>query len=83
MYIPTVPLRGAFYSAASGPADRRRIMPAAQLAPSLKNWRPRRRPKNFGLFLVQNQDFSGGNYFFDLLGSEIFDIYKSAGVSFR
>ena len=37
MYIPTVPLQGAFYSAASGPADRRRIMPAAQLAPSLKN----------------------------------------------
>ena len=36
-YIPTVPLRSAFYSAASGPADRRRIMPAAQLAPSLKN----------------------------------------------
>ena len=36
-HIPAVPLRGAFYSAASGPADRRRIMPAAQLAPSLKN----------------------------------------------
>ena len=33
--IPTVPLRGAFYSAASGQADRRRIKSAAQLAPSL------------------------------------------------
>ena len=37
-YIPTVPRRGAFYSAASGPADRRRIMSAAQLAASLKNY---------------------------------------------
>ena len=29
-YIPTVPLRGSFHSAVSGPADRRRIMSAAQ-----------------------------------------------------
>ena len=36
-YIPTVPLRGAFCSAASGPADRRRTVPAAQSGPSLKN----------------------------------------------
>ena len=48
-----------------------------------KNWRPRRRPKNVGLFLLQNQDFSGENYFFDLSGSEIFDIYKSGGCTFQ
>ena len=39
--------------------------------------------KMFGLFLVQNQDFSGEKYFFDLSGSEIFDIYKSGGCKFR
>ena len=44
MYIPTVPLRGAFYSA--GPADRRRIMPAAQMAPSLKNSQKKISKKN-------------------------------------
>ena len=41
-YIPTVPLRGAFYSAASGSGDRRRIMPAAPLAPSVKNFGPKK-----------------------------------------
>ena len=48
-----------------------------------KKIRRSRRPKNFGLFFVQNQDFSGENYFFDLSGSEIFDIYKSGGCKFQ
>ena len=39
--------------------------------------------ENFGLFLVHNQDFSGENYFFDLSGSEIFDVYKSGGCRFQ
>ena len=35
--------------------------------------------KILAFFFVQNQDFSGENIFFDLSGSEIFDISESHG----
>ena len=44
-----------------------------------KNFGRRRRPKNFGLFFGAKSRFQWGNNFFDLSGSEIFDISEFHG----
>ena len=66
-----VPLRGAFYSAASGPADRRRIMSAAQLALSLKNG-----PKIRGIQKSKKKSFFGIKHVKILESGKIWNLKK-------